>query len=50
MRQGGVIDKVTDAEILEAYKLAAGAEVVFCEPASASSIAELIKYIKKVIC
>jgi threonine synthase len=42
----GVIDKVTDEEILEAYKIVAVAEGIFCEPASASSIAGLIKYIK----
>jgi threonine synthase len=44
---GGVIDKVTDEEILEAYKIVAATEGVFCEPASASSIAGLIKYIKQ---
>ncbi|AKL98299.1 threonine synthase [Endomicrobium proavitum] len=44
---GGVIDKVTDEEILEAYKLIAACEGVFCEPASASSLAGLIKYIKQ---
>jgi threonine synthase len=41
---GGVIDKVTDEEILEAYKMAAVTEGVFCEPGSAASIAGLIKY------
>jgi threonine synthase len=44
---GGVIDKVTDEEILEAYRIVAATEGVFCEPASASSIAGLIKYIKR---
>ncbi|BAV58613.1 threonine synthase [Candidatus Endomicrobiellum trichonymphae] len=44
---GGVIDKVTDEEILEAYRIVAVTEGVFCEPASASSIAGLIKYIKQ---
>ena len=43
---GGVIDSVTDDEILEAYKLVAACEGVFCEPASAASIAGLIKYTK----
>jgi threonine synthase len=43
---GGAIDIVTDEEILEAYKLAACAEGVFCEPASAASIAGLVKYAK----
>ncbi len=40
---GGVIDKVTDAEIVKAYQLVAGKEGVFCEPASAASIAGVIK-------
>jgi len=43
---GGVIDKVTDDEILAAYRLVAATEGVFCEPASAASIAGLIKYVK----
>jgi len=40
---GGLIDKVTDVEILEAYRLLAELEGVFVEPASASSIAGLLK-------
>jgi threonine synthase len=40
---GGVIDMVTDEEILEAYKLVAATEGIFCEPASAASIAGVIK-------
>ncbi len=44
---GGLIDMVTDAEILEAYKLVAATEGVFCEPASAASIAGLIKKTKE---
>ncbi|MDR0724285.1 MAG: threonine synthase, partial [Endomicrobium sp.] len=44
---GGVIDKVTDEEILSAYKLLAKTEGVFCELASAASIAGLIKYVKQ---
>ena len=44
---GGVIDEVTDDEILEAYKLLASTEGVFCEPASAASVAGLVKYVKK---
>jgi threonine synthase len=43
----GVIDKVSDDEILEAYRIVAVSEGVFCEPASASSIAGLIKYVKQ---
>ena len=40
---GGLIDKVTDDEILEAYKIIAKKIGVFCEPASAASVAGLIK-------
>src|SRR3989339_2085991 len=40
----GVIDMVTDAEIIKAYKLLASFEGVFVEPASAASVAGLIKY------
>jgi threonine synthase len=39
----GLIDMVSDAEILNAYKLLAAKEGVFVEPASAASIAGLIK-------
>lgn len=44
---GGHIDKVTDDEILAAYRLLASAEGYFCEPASAASVAGLIKYAKQ---
>jgi len=44
---GGMIDMVSDAKILEAYELLAGEEGVFCEPASAASVAGLIKLVKK---
>ena len=44
---GGVIDTVTDKEIITAYKLIAGTEGIFVEPASASSVAGLLKYVKK---
>jgi threonine synthase len=40
---GGAIDSVTDDEILDAYRFAARCEGVFCEPASAASIAGLRK-------
>ncbi len=43
---GGVIDTVTDKEILNAYYLLASLEGIFVEPASAASLAGLIKYIK----
>jgi threonine synthase len=39
----GLIDSVTDREILEAYRLLARKEAVFVEPASAASVAGLIK-------
>ena len=39
----GRIDAVTDQEILEAYKILAAHSGVFCEPASAASVAGLIK-------
>jgi threonine synthase len=40
---GGAIGAVTDAEILEAYRLLASTEGVFVEPASAASIAGLLR-------
>lgn len=43
----GTIDAVSDEEILNAYKLVASTEGVFCEPASAASIAGVIKMYKK---
>ena len=41
---GGLIDMVSDAEIIDAYKLLAAKEGVFVEPASAAGIAGLRKY------
>ncbi len=41
---GGGIAAVTDDEILEAYRFLATEESVFCEPASAASVAGLVKY------
>ncbi|HET7634995.1 MAG TPA: threonine synthase [Burkholderiales bacterium] len=43
---GGWIDAVTDDEILAAQKLLAQNEGVFCEPASATSIAGMIRDLK----
>lgn len=43
---GGVIDYVTDEEILSAYKSLAVREGIFGEPASAASVAGLIKKAK----
>ena len=40
---GGAISAVSDAEILAAYRFLAGTEAVFCEPASAASVAGLLK-------
>jgi threonine synthase len=42
-KSGGVIDIVTDAEILSAYRLIAE-QGIFAEPASAASVAGAIKY------
>jgi threonine synthase len=39
----GLIEAVTDDEILEAYRLLAGREGLFVEPASAASVAGLLK-------
>ena len=44
---GGLIDIVTDDEILAAYKLLAAKEGVFVEPASAASVAGILKLAKK---
>jgi threonine synthase len=40
---GGLIDAVDDEAILEAYRFLAREESVFCEPASAASVAGLLK-------
>lgn len=40
----GRIEAVTDAEILDAYRLLANKEGVFCEPASAASVAGILKF------
>ena len=40
----GEIRAVTDEEILSAYELLGSSEGVFCEPASAASVAGLLKY------
>ncbi len=41
---GGLIDSVTDEQIMDAYSLLAGQEGIFGEPASAASVAGLAKY------
>jgi threonine synthase len=45
---GGSFSAVTDEEILEAYRLLAAREGIFCEPASAASVAGLLKVKDKV--
>lgn len=40
---GGLIDSVTDEEILSAYRLLASTEGLFCEPSSAAGVAGLLK-------
>ena len=55
---GGIIDMVSDEEIMAAYHLLANKEGIFCEPASAASVAGLLKLTyngmdlgkKKVVC
>jgi threonine synthase len=44
---GGLIDMVSDEDILEAYKLLAVKEGIFVEPASAASVAGMLKLAKK---
>lgn len=43
----GLIDAVSDKEIIEAYKFIAAKEGVFAEPASCASVAGLLKLYKK---
>jgi threonine synthase len=40
----GQVRAVSDAEILDAYRWLAAREGIFCEPASAASVAGLVKY------
>ncbi|MBV9335403.1 MAG: threonine synthase [Solirubrobacterales bacterium] len=52
---GGAVRAVTDAEILAAYRLLAASEGVFCEPASAASVAGLLVHgagedVHRVVC
>jgi threonine synthase len=44
---GGLIDMVSDAEIIEAYKLLASKEGIFVDPASAASVAGLAKLVRQ---
>jgi threonine synthase len=51
---GGAIRAVSDREIVEAYRLLASREGVFCEPASAAAVAGLIRHgagpARRVVC
>jgi threonine synthase len=51
---GGAIEAVSDDEILAAYRMLAAREGVFCEPASAASVAGLLKHgargARRVVC
>ncbi|MDQ3842127.1 MAG: pyridoxal-phosphate dependent enzyme, partial [Actinomycetota bacterium] len=44
---GGLIESVTDEEILDAQALLAREEGVFCEPASAAGVAGLLKLVRE---
>lgn len=44
---GGLIDMVSDKEIISAYKFLAAKEGIFVEPASAASVAGLLKLAKR---
>jgi threonine synthase len=41
---GGAVNKVSDAQILDAYRFLASEEGVFCEPASAAGVAGLLAH------
>jgi threonine synthase len=43
-QSSGGIEAVSDGEILDAYRMLAAREGVFCEPASAASVAGLLKH------
>jgi len=44
---GGLIDMVTDHEIINAYKILSQKEGIFVEPASAASVAGVLKYARR---
>ncbi len=44
---GGLIEMVSDEEIIQAYKMMAALEGIFCEPASAASLAGVMKLHKR---
>lgn len=43
----GLLEKVSDEEILKAYRLLAQEEGLYCEPASASSVAGILKILER---
>ena len=45
---GGLIDCVTDDEIVSAYRLVASKEGVFAEPGSAASVAGLVRLVERI--
>jgi threonine synthase len=51
---GGAVRAVTDEQILDAYRILATEEGVFCEPASAASVAGLLTHgapgVRRVVC
>jgi threonine synthase len=51
---GGAVAAVTDAQILDAYRFLAASEGIFCEPASAASVAGLLTHgvgdARRVVC
>jgi threonine synthase len=51
---GGAVKAVTDEQILDAYRLLASSEGIFCEPASAASVAGLLAHgagqARRVVC
>lgn len=44
-QSGGQVDCVKDEEILQAYQMLSSREGIFCEPASAASVAGLVKLV-----
>lgn len=48
-QSGGAIGAVTDDEILQAYRLLAREEGIFCEPASAAAVAGLLRTASPVV-
>jgi threonine synthase len=51
---GGAVNAVTDEQILSAYRLLAASEGIFCEPASAASVAGMLAFgvgdARRVVC